>query len=238
MLYCPEGWLEIMVRVDLSDLTVPLPVTTYNTAGEVWWSYQNAFNADFTTLWGQQGGEWFTVNMATYAQSSTVWESAYTYIDLGGSSVGGVLGSGCLTQYASVKTKAAKSARRGGHLRYRAYLKNGNETLASIDALRLEVALPPEVAVLSSSSNLKRRGVVGTAGPASFAWTGFNLTKHKSARFDLKLRVSGTATKGQVLMLNTTLYQERSGLNVCPQVSSLQVRVVLGNWVCVKVHMR
>lgn len=150
------------------------------------------------------------------------------YIDLGGSSVFGTAGpSGgdCTTQYASVKPKAAKVAKRGGLLRYRAYLRNGNKTLASIDELRLEVTLPAEVSVVSSSSNLKHRGVVGTAGASSFAWTYFNLTKHKLARSDLKTRVSTAATKGQVLNVTTTLYHERGGSTSCPQASTLQVRI-------------
>jgi hypothetical protein len=190
-------------------------------------STQCAFNADYTTLWTSDGGDWSTVDLSTGALSATLWTSSGS-TDLGGASVSGVPAGGggdCASQYASIKTRVPKSVKRNGLLRYRAHLKNGNKTVHSIDELRLEVALPPEVSIVSSSSNLKHRGVVGTADATSMVWTNFNLTKRKVARFDLKMRVSGAVTKGQMLTLDTTLYHERGGSTSCLVSSSLQVRI-------------
>jgi hypothetical protein len=221
MLY---GCASPMYRIDLSPSNLAQnPVPAIDIGGT---SSQCAFNADYTVLYGESGGEMVTIDTSTGQQTSTGW-AIVDVIDLAGSSVFGTDGGGggdCSTQYASIKTRAAKTAKRNGLLRYRAHLKNGNKTLASIDELRLEVTLPPEVSIVSSSSSLKRRGVVGTAGASSFAWTNFNLTKHKSARFDLKVRVSGAATKGQVLTLDTTLFHERGGSTSCAQqAASLEV---------------
>lgn len=149
--------------------------------------------------------------------------------DLGGSSFFGTTGGGgdCYTQYAAVKIKAAKTAKRGGYLHYRASVRVGkNKTISSINDLRFEVTLPSELSVVASSSSLKRQRITATTGPSSVYWTTFNLTKlhKKKARFGLKLRVADTATSRQVLDITSVLMHERDGGVLCPQFSELQVR--------------
>lgn len=195
-------------------------------------SYQCAFNADFSTLWGYESGSgqgWFTVDLATGAWNPFVWESNFSPSDLGGSSFFGVNGPECSTQpiqHAVVKASAPRTAKRGGVFRYRARVKNGskNKTISAINNLRLEVSLPPEVSFVYSSTNPKQ-GTSAIVGPSSVVWRPFNLTKRAAARFGLKLRVASTAVPRHLLTLNTTLYQEFEGAPFCPKRSSLSVRV-------------
>lgn len=219
-----------MFRVDLSNLDIPLPVTFIGSGPQ---RFQCAFDAEYETLWGTFNRTYFTVNTTTAART-LVWTSdRFNPSDLGGSSFFGFEGAGeCFTQYVSIKTKAPKSVKRARHLRYRAYLKGSNKALATVDGLALAVELPPQVTVVTSGSSLEKwHGVVGTAGPSSVTWVNFTLPKRKTARFDIKMRISSAATKGQTLTLNTTLYHLRSGIVVCPRTSSLQVRIV---WVDVR----
>lgn len=134
--------------MSLANLGAPLPLTVIGGPLD---SYQCAFNADYSTLWGYESGAgegWFTVNLQTGAQSPYLWESNLSPSDLGGSSFLGLNGVDCSTQtvqYTSIKAKAAKSAKRGGYLRYRASVRvdNKNKTaksIKSINNLRLEVS--------------------------------------------------------------------------------------------------
>ena len=201
--------------VDLSNLALdPLPVTTIGGSA----SAQCAFNADFTVLYGESGDDMVTINLATGIKTPTGWTPG-NYIDLGGSSFFGTAGPGPSGScHASVKTGMPKTAKRGGLLRYRAHVKNGNKTITSLNNVRVEVTLPPEVTVVSSTTSLKHRGVVGSASDGVLAWGVFNLTRHKKARFGFKARVSTTATKGQVLTLNTTVYEDGAA---CPQQTNM-----------------
>jgi hypothetical protein len=188
----------------------PVPVTTIGGDG----SAQCAFNADFTVLYGESSsGNMVTINTSTGVKTSTGWVTN-DYIDLGGSSFFGTDGPGPSSCHASVKTRMPKTAKRGGHLRYSAYVRNGNKTVTSLNNVRVEVTLPPEVTVVSSTTSLKRRGVVGSASNGMMEWGVFNLTGHKNARFTFKARISTTAVKGQVLTLDTTVYEDGAA---CPQ---------------------
>eukprot|EP00624_Nannochloropsis_granulata_P004533 evm.model.NODE_32489_length_25912_cov_24.063213.5 len=217
-----------LIRVDLSNLAVPLPFVWVSGPDEDLSTAQCAFNADFSTLWGYRSNVWFIIDTQTGAFGTPVWIQSGPS-DLGGSSFFGSGGGGgaCYTQYAAVKTKAAKSAKRGGYLRYRATVKIAkNSTVSSINDLRFEVTLPSELSVVSSSSSLKRQGVTATVGPSSVWWTTFNLDKkRKTARFGLKLSVASTAASRQVLDITGTLMHERDGGLLCPQFFTRQVRV-------------
>ena len=211
MLY---GCTSNFYRVDLSNLAInPLPVTFIGGQG----SAQCAFNADFTVLYGESGSQMYTIDLQTGARTGTGWMMG-DYIDLGGSSVFGTDGGASGSCHASVKTGVPKTAKRGGHLRYRAHVKNGNKTVTSLNNVRVEVTLPPEVSVVSSTTSLKHRGVVGSASDGVVEWGVFNLTRHKKARFTFKARISTTAVKGQVLTLNTTVYEDGVA---CPQQTNM-----------------
>ena len=210
MLY---GCTATMYRIDLSPsnlATNPVPVITIGGSA----SAQCAFNADYTVLYGESGGEMVTIDTSTGVKTSTGW-AIIDVEDLAGSSVFGTDGPGPSGScYASVKTRMPKTAKRGGHLRYRAYVKNGNKTVTSLNNVRVEVTLPPELSVVSSTTSLKHRGVVGSASNGVMEWGVFNLTGHKNVRFTFKARISTTAVKGQVLTLNTTIYEDGAA---CPK---------------------
>ncbi len=208
MLY---GCTDPMFSVDLSDTNLALnPVPVTNIGGDA--QAQCAFNADFTVLYGVSGGEMVTIDTQGGGKTLTGWEIG-NYIDLGGSSFFGTEGSSgsCHT---SLKTRTPKTAKRGRFLRYRAYVRNGNKTVASINNVRVEVTLPPEVSIVSSHTSLKRKGVVGSPSNGVMEWGVFNLTGHKNARFSFKAQISTIAMKGQVLTLNTTVYEDGAA---CPQ---------------------
>jgi hypothetical protein len=211
--------------LDLSDLNlVPLPFAwirqAVNEYGEC------AFSADYTVLYGiDEQGHFQTIDQQTGAITQLSLTADPIVYDLGGSSFFGTAGGGgdCYTQYASAKTRVPKAAKRGGYLRYRANLKNTNKTMSSLTALRLEVALPPEVSIVSSSTSLKKEGVVGAvnAGDGTLTWDDFTLKRRKTARFDFKARVSSSATKGQTFDITTTLSQEGTK---CPVAKTHTVR--------------
>lgn len=198
--------------IDLSPSNLalnPVPVTTIGGIA----SAQCAFNADFTVLYGESNRVMVTIDPATGVKTSTGW-AIKDYIDLGGSSVFGTAGPSAGSCRASVKTRVPKTAKRGGLLRYSAYVKNGNKTVTSLNNVRVEVTLPPHVTVVSSATSLKRQGVAGSASNGVMQWGAFNLTGHKNARFSFKARVSTAAAKGQVLTLNTTVKEDGAA---CPQ---------------------
>lgn len=78
-----------------------------------------------------------------------------------------------------------------------------------------------------SRSKIKQ-GTTAIEGPSSVVWRPFNVTRPKAARFGLKLRVARSASPGQMISLDTTLYQEVDGTPACPKSSTLQVRVCEG----------
>lgn len=198
--------------VDLSPSNLALnPVPATMLVGNL--GSQCAFNADFTVLYGEDGNAMMILDPSTGQMTATGW-TTNDYIDLGGSSVFGTAGPGPSGCHASIKTRMPKTAKRGGLVRYSAYVKNGNKTVTSLNNVRVEVTLPPEMSVVSSTSSLKRWGVVGSASNGVMEWSAFNLTGHKNARFTFKARISTAAAKGQVLTLNTTVYEDGAA---CPQ---------------------
>lgn len=215
-----------LFRVDLSNPNAPLPFMWVSGPDVNLDSAQCAFNGDYSTLWGYDGGDWFHINTQTGAFGPPLWSQSGPS-DLGGSSFFGNSGGGgaCYTQYAAIKTGAPKTAKKGSYLRYRASVRIAkNATVAAINDLRFEVTLPAELSVVSSKSSL--RGVTGTAGPSSVYWTTFTLNKlgkPRSVRFSLKLRVAPTATPRQLLDITSTLMHERDGGLLCPQFSTRQV---------------
>lgn len=210
MLY---GCASDFYSVDLSDLASnPLQVNYVGGDGGT----QCAFNADFTVLYGDSG-DMVTIDLQTGAHTSTGWQLD-DYIDLAGSSFFGTAGGASGNCHASVKTGVPKTAKRGGRLRYRAHVKNGNKTVTSLNNVRVEVTLPPEVSVVSSTTSLKHRGMVGSVSDGVVEWGVFNLTRHKAARFGFKARISTTAAKGQVLTLNITVYEDGVA---CPQQTNM-----------------
>lgn len=236
-----------LMRVDLSNLAVPLPFTWVSGPDADIHSAQIAFNADFTTLWGYDDDEWFPINTQTGAWGTSVWTRSGPN-DLGGSAFFAAGAAGpCFTQYATVKTKVAKAVHRGGYLRYTASVRMGtkNNTVTSIDDLRFEVTLPPELSIVSSSSSLKKQGVMAVAGPSSMAWSIFSLRKRggpKTARFRLKLRVASSVAPRQALDITSVLMHERDGGLLCPQISTRQVESLRGSGsmraFCLGVHHR
>ena len=211
-----------LYTLDLNNLNVPLPFNWIPQTLEVY--SECAFSADFTVLYGsnpEQGGVFQIIDQQTGAITPLTFNADPVVYDLGGSSFYGAQIGECYTQYARVKTRVRKAAKRGGYLRYSVQLKNTSKTLASLDTLRLEVTLPAQVSIVSSSTNLRKHGVVGTVNAGTLEWGDFKLTRHKTARFDFKARVASSAVKGQVLTLNTTLYQEGTK---CPQTTSSLVR--------------
>lgn len=209
---------------------------TTGVTGNYWG--QLAFNCDYSVLYATTGS--FCGNMenqqcnppfanVTWAAISTQdgvitpigWTMPGQLTDLGGSLVcGGGGGGDC---FANLEARTSRTARRGAYFRYRASVKGTNKTMTSVDNLRLEVTLPPEVSVVSSTTSLKKRqGVEGSADNGVMVWGDFNLKRSQKARFSFKGRVALDAVKGQVLTLESTLFQDGAA---CPQTKTHTVRV-------------
>lgn len=227
-----------LFAVSLANLNIPLPYTFIGGPTE---TYQCAFDSTYTTLWGVKAGDWFTVNTQNGAWSTpATWGQYGDTRDMAGSSVFGTQGPNCndlYTQLLMLKTTSTKAAKPGGYLRLRASVQSHNRRVKNMEGLRLEVTLPAGVSVVSNSTSFKKHGgAVSFQGASGFVWR-FDLVGRKSARFNLKMRLSTAAARGQVLPLTTTLYQEVFGFTACPKTVQQTVRACYmcggGRWECV-----
>lgn len=113
-----------------------------------------------------------------------------------------------------IKTRASKAARRqNGVLQYRAAVGFGKAPAGSpTGPLSLAATLPPGVTVMSASSSIK--GLTAGNDGSLITWTGFNITKSRTAHFRFKARVNAPQTN--TLTIETAVYRWDGTSNTCP----------------------